>query len=176
MLKLKNKKIPLIILAALVLAGSGLYLLAQHRQKDKNVSPGSSINLKPGTKADQDKADQDKNRLVNNDNQSSSNQTNNSKKAVSPTITYADINGGQLEISAFVGGIFEDGGLCSYKVSFGSTDLTKQSTGVANVSTVSCPGVSFSKDDIEASQVSVVVTYSSATAEGSSVAKTVSVQ
>jgi len=94
------------------------------------------------------------------------------KKQVTPALTfagYADAAKQQVEVDAFVQGVLEDGGTCTMTATKGGQKVTAQSTGRANVSQTRCENIIVDRAKFPSGGTwSVVVTYESATASGSS--------
>lgn len=95
------------------------------------------------------------------------------KKTVTPTITSDGYNSaGQVEIDAYVAGVFEDGGTCTMTATQGSQRVTATSTGYKNVSQTSCHNIILDKSKFASGGTwTVTVEYSSNTAEGTSQAQ-----
>jgi cytoskeletal protein RodZ len=98
--------------------------------------------------------------------------TSNGKKQVTPSITFAGYADGakqQVEVDSFVQGALEDGGTCTMTATKGGQKVTAQSTGRANVSQTRCENIIVDRAKFPSGGTwSVVVTYESATASGSS--------
>lgn len=94
------------------------------------------------------------------------------KKQATPSLTfagYADAAKQQVEVDAFVQGVLEDGGTCTMTATKGSQKVTAQSTGRANVSQTRCENIIVERAKFPSGGTwSVVVSYESATASGSS--------
>lgn len=179
--KSTNKKIiivALLVVAALLVAG---FLYTSQRAEDKTGSiteagtissgEGPKIDLSPPTAQDIQDTDARKESLAN------QNQTPTAgadgKVQVSPVITSAT----STEVRAFVSGVFEDNGTCTATFKQGGTSFTKQSAGFGNVNSTNCTPITLTRSDFSsAGQWTVIVTYSSTKAAGSSSSSTFTVQ
>jgi hypothetical protein len=138
------------------------------------------INFDPATKEDNKRAEDNKDRIIENENQLA-NQSNSSgtdsKKVVKPTITYAGKFDNQVQVGAYVSGVFEDGGECTAEFTQGNLKFAKKVTAVKNVNSVDCPEMAANSSEFtNKGQWTVTVTYSSATASGTSEAKQLKVE
>lgn len=177
-LRLPSKKITVIAIAVLLVGASGVFAYQKLRGEPESIAtePGqldeSGINYGPPTKEEKQQAEDHKNDVVNQmnvENQSPSSQ----KKAVTPVITYAQRVDNEVRVNAYVPGVFEDGGTCTFTFKNGDQTITKTTQGVANVSTTDCARLTFDKSELSAGSWQVTVSYSSGNAEGTSAAKTV---
>jgi hypothetical protein len=75
-------------------------------------------------------------------------------------------------INAFVTGVFEDDGTCTATLTQGAQTITRTSVGFKNASYTQCTPINLSAANLGTSPWSVVVSYSSGTASGSSQAVT----
>jgi ABC-type lipoprotein release transport system permease subunit len=178
----KTKKIILVTVIAIITVGT-LVAFASHsnstkNQKKKQQTASSSsphINYSPPTKEDSARVDQNKQAIVDKQ-QAPTNPNATEIKTVVPTITYADEYQGQVEVGAYVSGIFENSGTCTATFTLGSKSLTQQTIGVTGASSVNCPAMTLPVTSFEPKGVwSVTVTYTSPTAKGISKANQVSV-
>ncbi len=162
----------MLVLAAAILAIGGLKIYNDHKTTPEPSTTGASgVNYAPPTEEDKKEVDQHKADLG--DQQSSTGQSSNSqKKSVTPVITSADSSA----IKAYVPGVFEDGGICTATLTKGSTTLTKSSTGFKNVSYTTCPPMKLASGELSAGTWSVVVSYSSDAAQGTSTSSTIEVK
>lgn len=94
------------------------------------------------------------------------------KKSVTPVLTSAGYTNGskqQVEVDAYVPGIFENGGTCTLTATQGSQKVTATSQGYQNVSQTSCHNFVVDRGKFPAGgSWTIIVTYSSSTAEGTS--------
>lgn len=103
------------------------------------------------------------------DSSSSSSPSNpSSKKTANVGISYADVNGSNLEIRAFVNNIIEGTGKCTATVTNGSSTITKSSDAFVDSSSSICEPIYIPTSQLSTGEWSVDVKYSSPTATGSS--------
>jgi hypothetical protein len=103
--------------------------------------------------------------------------TSTGKKEVSPVVTYANQDGDNIVIRAYVSGIFEDGGTCKATLTLAGESVSSTSKGFGNVSYTSCKSIVVARNQFSsAGNWSLVMKYSSKTAGGSSSAQTVKIE
>lgn len=173
----KKYKISALLVALLLIVGVG-FAIWHHASSDSTTQPGT-VNLSPPTKEDAQRVDATKQAIVDRDKQnaSSSSQTQNGKKLVKPTITYAGQYYGSVEVGGYVSGIFEEGGTCTATFTNGSNNFSKDASAVRNANSVSCPTISVPANQFSPKGAwSVVLGYSSTTASGNSDAQSVEVK
>lgn len=129
-----------------------------------DTSDLSYVNLRPPTE-EETQAAEDKKEEITRREASNPPAAKNSegKKQVIPIITSANHN----EVRAYVPGIFEEGGKCTATASKGETIVTVNSGGFQNASYTSCAPMNFATP-LNGNGWSIIVTYSSASAEGKS--------
>lgn len=164
----KKKVVVIIVITALVVAALGFAAFKVFRKTDTSTPTGTdTINLEPATEQDKQEADQNKDRIVEEQKQSANtgtSQTSN-KKQVNVVITNAATD----SINAYVTGVFEENGTCTATFTQGSTSVTRTSNGFQNVSYTQCAPITPNLPS--GGSWSVVVSYSSSTAEGKSQAQ-----
>jgi hypothetical protein len=166
----RNNLLILSLVLVLLLAIAG-YALA-HRTSGKTnanetTGPSISSNINYGPPTSQDKQDvqNHKNGLPSGGAQNSPPTDSSGKKNVTPIVTEAD----QSQVTAFVPGIFEEGGSCVATFTKDSAVLTKTVQGFANATYTSCAPFNFSGSFFPTNgQWSVTVAYKSTSAEGTS--------
>ena len=127
-----------------------------------------SINYNPPTQADIQQTDELKNSVTNPPKVVTT--TDNSKKKVTPMISNAD----SKHVSAYVLGVFEEGGTCTATVTQGSLIFSRTSKGFENSSYTQCTPIDISTGGIiETQKWSLTVSYNSSTAEGTSSVATI---
>jgi hypothetical protein len=155
---------------------SALYVLNTRRNSenegtDTDSSNSEDIDLSPGTVQDQQQVDQHKENLVKREAQDPP-ASDSGKKKVTPTI----ISASATSVKGFVPGIYESGGSCTAIFTKGSEQFSKQSAAVKGATTTDCTPISMTRGDFPSTgEWSLVLTYSSATAEGSSASQKVMV-
>jgi cytoskeletal protein RodZ len=168
----KRPLLTLGIVLALLLGGGLAYAQLKSNQPSNQPASNASdrqsgdyINLTPPTEQDKNDAAQNKKNLAN-DTPSPPSTVPDGKKEVTPVITNASTS----EVRAYVPGIFEDGGTCKATATKGSQTVTKSSAGFADVNKTSCVPIKWS---LAGSGWSVILSYSSSTAQGKSEAYSV---
>ncbi|MES1986673.1 MAG: hypothetical protein V4440_01340 [Pseudomonadota bacterium] len=129
----------------------------------------SGVRLSPPTDAEKASGDQAKDKIVQNkDGETATPQptTADGKKLVSVVITDAST----ANLTAYANGVLEDGGICTATFTQGTTIVTRTSSGFSNVSYTQCAPITPNLPT--SGNWSVVVSYSSNTAEGTSTAQT----
>jgi cytoskeletal protein RodZ len=173
--KKRQKRNPKLVLAAgsaliIVLVGVSVLVYAHiHKSSPSSNQSGqtssnngkTAINFKPPTEEDKEVNDQHKSDIPT---ESTSKTTADGKRSVTPIISNASTN----QVTAFVQGIFEDGGTCTLTLTSGSQTVTKTSTGFENASYTQCAPFDLSSTDLSGHSWSAVVQYSSAAAFGTS--------
>lgn len=177
----KSKKVTIIALLVILVVGAGLaYGIKTRNHNSTSASPDGqeTINLAPATDQEKQENDANKQRIVDEQNNQNNNPPQNnqsgdtsSTKQVSVTITSAD----KSVVYAQVSGIVEDGGTCMATFTKGSTSLSASSDSIANVSYTQCAPIHPSSP-LQAGNWSVVVSYKSTHATGSSAAFAFTVQ
>jgi len=169
MLKIKKphskKKIALISLALVAVAVGGLFTFRYLTTPDQPATP-PGVKLAPASKEEKEESEANKQRLVDEKN----NQNNQSDGSGNGKINVIISNAGYDSLSAYVTGVFEEGGTCTATFTQGSTTITRGSTGFANVSYTQCAPITPNLPNTNG--WSVVVSYTSASGQGKSQAQT----
>lgn len=169
-----RRRIVIIALAAVVLVGAsgGIYLFKNRAQSnDTPAERKPTINYAPASDTDRKENDDTKDRIINEQKQNpSTDPAPTQKKAVTPTIT-----GTTGSIKAYVNGIFEEGGTCTATFTKDGTTLTKSSAGFQNVSYTQCAPISIGDGFLSPGTWSMTLSYSSATAEGTTASQQIEV-
>jgi ABC-type Na+ efflux pump permease subunit len=164
----RSKKVKILVICAVLLlvAGGTAFALVRHdsSEQPKPVATGDKpeINYRPPTKEEQAAGDQAKQAIVDKEKQQSANQNSSGLTKVTPVISYASAD----TVTAYVPGVFEEGGICTATFTQGGTIITRTSSGFENASYTQCAPISPELPNTNAWSVSV--NYKSATAEGSS--------
>ncbi len=102
-----------------------------------------TINLDPATEDDLKRADDNKDTIVNRDERLNSKENEtakpDSRKSLSPTITYLGQYGSAIEIGGYTEGVYETEGTCTVTYVRGSEKITKSVSAVRNVNSMDCP-------------------------------------
>ena len=159
----------IIVSGVLIAGGSALYINRRNNKVDPPANtPKETINFAPTSPVEQKETDDHKDELVKDQPATTPPAgTSNGKKAVTPTITNAD----SQSINSYVMGIFEEDGTCTATFTRNGTTRTKTSAGFGNVSYTQCAPMDLESGFLSAGTWQVVVSYSSAKAEGASAAK-----
>lgn len=165
-----NRRSLLIILAFLVVVGVAGWMLRNHWNQQPSIPVTSDststakpyVNLSPPTAQEKQDAVDHKKALT--DGSGSSTPTNaDGKKAATVVVTSATPS----TINGYASGVFEDGGTCTAKLTNSASGEVKTLTsqGFENASYTSCTPI---HPNLTGSNWSVVLSYNSTTAEGSS--------
>lgn len=177
-----NKKLLILsVFIVVVLALAGSFFLIKHKSQEAstptdsaNQTDTSNINYGPPTEEEKAQADQHKDQVIERNNLEQNNTKNNS---VTPVITSATQDGQQIMVTAYVPGIFEDGGTCTLSAQHGSSTLTKTTDGFANATTTDCAPFFIGRSEFsEAGDWSVTVSYSSESANGTSLTQVLDIK
>ncbi len=175
--KSTTKKTYIIIAAALlIVSGCGFYA---YKRSQQQPAP-ASVKTYPGpTEEEKQEAQNNKEALIKSNEERTTPQTNpdGQKKSVTPVVTSAYQVDANITITAYTPGIFENGGTCTMKATKSGQEVTKTSEAFANATTTDCAPFLLKKADFPlVGDWSVVVSYSSPTAEGVSQSKTLTLQ
>ena len=172
-------------LTVLLIGGGALY--AQQVTKDDQpqaaeaaqpTTDTSGINFDPPTEEEKKENEIRKNELIEQNKIRLNQETQTGITAVTPVVTSSSIqSGSQVTITSYVPGIVEDDGLCTMTATKGALKVARSSTGFGNATNTACPPFFINRTDFpESGDWSVVVTYKSQKAEGSSAAKIISLK
>jgi hypothetical protein len=165
--KRKNRTIPFVPIAIVVVVAIATALVVQHYHKPVAIpTTPSGVKLTPPTAQEKAQGNENKSTIVQQEQQQTTQTPAGTKKQVTVTIT----NASNSSVNAFVSGVFEDGGTCTATFTQGSTTITRTATAFSNVSDTQCPPITPNLPN--ANQWSVVVSYSSAAAQGTSPSQT----
>lgn len=171
-----SKKKTLLICTAIVVVVVGLLTLGNLRgltnipflPQKKNVntdSVTSDINYGPPTEEEKKETEAFKDKQAND-----STPPTTSTKTVTPVITSWGTNPqtGDVEISALVPGITENGGTCTAILQKGEIKVQRSSSAVGDAQSTSCTTITVPRSALSAGTWNIKVDYSSSTAKGSS--------
>jgi hypothetical protein len=182
-MKMKNKKgskklvvIGIIVVIAFAVGGA-VFLWMRSSEKPANNSDDNTfgkVNYDPPT--DEDKAYNDRiKEQLGNESQDQNNDPN-TKKNVSVTVVDASQYGSAVEVRAFIPGITESGGECTFTFTNGTNQVVRKSAAHAEAQTTPCANLSVDKSTFSPTGAwSLVVSYSSSSSSGKSDVKTVEV-
>lgn len=177
-MKSRSKKSPskskLILICGIVLAiglvAGTLFVLRDDKMTPTADKTDNNIDYSPAT--DEEKADSDRQKEVD-----AGRDDTPPSGDVTPVIVDASQYGDQIEVRSYVPGVIEDDGTCTIKIVKGQSTVTKQTTAVGDATNTSCGTVTIARSEFaSAGQWTVVVSYSSATHNGSSQSATLEVQ
>jgi uncharacterized protein (UPF0333 family) len=184
--KQKSSKVKLLVLMLVIVAlvAGGYFLIKKHNDNKLVVQTGTASSLK--LKQEENQLDnQNKASLpaagqsTNSQNNKPGNSGNATQAAADIFITYAGESGNTVQVSSYVSGVFENGGTCELTLKNGSTSVTRQDTGIENVSYTTCPtfNIDNTGNSVLASGTwSATVSYSSASYQGVSSANSFEVK
>jgi len=172
-----SKKIIIISTVAVIIIGSTAYAVYAQSNKDK-TKPHKPITYSGPSEQDKKDAQDNKANVAKRQQiEQQAQQQTSSKKQVTPVITNANQNGQQVTITAYIAGVFEDGGTCTMVASKGSTTVTRTTKGFADATTTSCSPFFIDRSVFPESGVwDIKITYSSSNAEGISQSTALTIQ
>lgn len=137
----------------------------------KTNNPSEKVNYTPASPVEKKESEDNKDRIVEEQNQAQNTPTpsTGSKKSVTPTIVSAD----SRNVSAYVTGIFEEGGTCTATFTKGAISKNVTSRGFQNVSYTQCAPINLADGSLSSGTWTLVVNYSSSTSKGESASKQV---
>jgi hypothetical protein len=166
----------------IVLAGIGTYSYTHHNNTpppfDK-TSTGHDVNLQPPTAEDKKETDEHKQEVAKDQNQppAPAPTTADNRIAVVPFVTFAGQEGGDANVSGYVSEVFEDGGTCTATFTKDSLTVVQQSQGFKDYRNTNCaPIVAPRAKFTQAGTWTVVLSYDSPTAHGSSQSRTLTIE
>lgn len=172
--KSSRKKIIIVSLVGLLLVGVpvGAYFYFKPAPEKNGTSEPKISPPKPSTKKYPGPTDQEKQQTEQHkDDLSKQNDATqpaaSDLKSVTPVISSAD----QTGVRAFISGIFENSGTCTFTYAQGAANFTKTSQASADASTTICYVTTASSDFPSSGSWSVTLSYSSDKSKGISVAK-----
>jgi cytoskeletal protein RodZ len=161
----KAKVIMAVIILLLLVAGVRALMADNNTQSgNKNTAAanssetpnGAQPNLNPPTAEEKKDTEAHKDTLV----QQQANSGNQTSSSVTPIITSASADG----VYAFISGVFEDGGICTFSFTKNTEAFTKTTTGFKNATSTNCTPLSLSASDFpSAGTWTVILSYNSTT-------------
>jgi hypothetical protein len=178
---LRRHRLPFVIIAlTLLIIGTVLAYRQYNRSESVADSSGveldeGEINYNPPTEEEIAQAEANKDKVV--DRVNTENQAPGSgKKSVTPNITYAQQVEQEIRVNAYIAGVFESGGVCTFTFTNDNNIITKTANAEANVTTTDCARLAVSRSEFPVSgDWQVKVRYQSPAAEGESSSSTVMV-
>jgi len=168
-----RKALYLLLVAVLLIATvSAAYLFLKHNDKPgfSKTTTGHDVNLQPPTPEEKQETDEHKDSLAEKDAVPTPPPPSpDGLKQVTPFITFAGQEGGDVSISGYVPSIFEEGGTCTATFSNGSNTHSQQSKGFSDFKQTTCTPMTVPRTSFTtAGTWNVVLSYSSKSATGSS--------
>lgn len=145
-------------------------LVSQSDKKNKNDTTSSaeaSGELTPATADETTQAENHKKQLANAKTPTAP--TEEEPASVTPFISYAGQTSDKIEIVALVPGVSQDGGTCTALITQASSTVSKQVSANRNAKTTDCQIFTISRSEFSTNgNWSIVVSYQSSTAKGTS--------
>lgn len=179
-----KKKLLIITLLAVAALACTVAFLSMRDGFDKGrsaneVDQSAGINLDPPTDEEKQRADDNKRRIEERERaiEDAQNNDDGPRRTVTPAFSYLGQYGAQIEIGSYVSGIYEDGGTCTAKFSKDGESFSRSVQANKNVTSVDCSVIAVPVSDFPSKGIwSVVVSYDSLTAAGSSETRTFEVK
>ena len=190
MLRKKNKRptkkiiiIVILIILALAAATVGLKVAKIGPFSDQKIGK-DGINYSPPTKEEKEATEEHKRNLAEKDENQDEQpeESSDGKKQVKPFITVAqqfqdEQYGDRVEVHAYISEIIESGGKCTATFTKDGQKVTSEVEGLPNVSTTNCDTIMVARDKFLSGGIwSLVISYQSGTAQGTSDAMEVEVK
>lgn len=134
-----------------------------------------SVNLSPPTPEEVKSGDETKKDIIANE-QTTQPSTSPQNVPVQPLLTYAGVYNDQVEVGAYVPGIFEEGGICTLTLTKDGKSKSTTVTAVRNVNSVDCPVMTVPRSELTAGTWRAVVGYKSVKHIGESSVKEIEVK
>ena len=167
--RLSRRRIYIITSAVLLMFAAACFIWWQTRQpssaEDSSAQTSKSVvDLSPATEAD--KQDSNSHKTPDANPQPETSNPNN-KLVVTPVVVDANQYAQQIEVRSYVTGIIENGGICKFTFSQGSTSFQRQNTAIADATTTKCPNLTVDPSAFPTMGTwSVTVGYESVKASG----------
>ncbi len=183
--KARKKRLALLAVSAALLLAGGTAAWAATKNPSPTLSTANTDNaagpdITPQAQQPADSTDpnSDADDLKKNTSPEPASSNGSSMKSVKPTITYASQEGNEITVSAYVSGVFEEGGTCKAIFTKSShTALSKSSKGFHNVSYTACAPIRIPRSDFPVGgSWYLKVSYKSPKAEGTSAQQSVTIQ
>jgi hypothetical protein len=180
----KNRTKIIIGAVALVVVIAGLWALDRREVinlpflPDKNKDMVKDINYGPPTEEEKKETEEFKNKQNSGSPPLSTTSEPDQKKQVAPYVTswgYSKVSG-NAEISGYVPGVIESGGICTLTLKKGPSEVKETKSASPDAQNTSCGLISISRSQLSPGTWSAVLSYSSATAQGSSSSVTMEVE
>lgn len=173
-MKRRKKLLVLVVITVAVVGALGAAYLYKKSTTEPPAQPTSPINYGPPTAEEEAESQARKDELRQ---QQGAAQDSGNQKQVTPVIINAYQDQQTVFLSAYVPGIAENGGSCTYAIVKGSQTVTKVTDGFANVSNTNCTPANINRSEFNQSgDWQVTVSYKSSSASGTSQSKILTVK
>jgi hypothetical protein len=172
MIKNKNTKKIILILLAVVFAGTIAYVAyASLYSNNNDTITTDNVNLDPPTEEEKAETEAHKDKVVNRQDIESQDRTNTSsaKKDANVTISSwpSSVSKNQdVDVSGFVSNVYESGGKCTLTLRKGARAVSKSRTAMKDAQTTACGFITIKRAALSTGTWRATITYSSTTAQG----------
>lgn len=158
--------ITVLLLGGAVFAHSRRHNITYPNPNQNTPSAASNINMSPATQDEQNASQQIKEKE--NSTPSTPSTSTTDLKAVTPVIVNATMSP-DLQVRAYVSGIYEDGGTCTLTASQGTNRISKQSAAFKDATTTTCTPLAIPRSEFPSTGTwNLTISYKSTTAQGTS--------
>ncbi len=158
-----------VLLCVLLIGGYAWYRHSHPKPRSIITADGQTVNLEPATNEEKAQTEAHKDNIVSDSEKAKSTATGQMKQS---TVVINQASG--TGVTAYVTGVFEEGGNCTATAVSGSQTITKSSVGFQNASYTQCVPIQWDSPLAKGSW-NITVTYKSAQTE-STASKTIEVQ
>lgn len=164
----RNKILVAVAVALVLLFGTILFLrrtTSNFEEHPQALESQETVNYGPATEEEKQQAINNKKRIG--EEQAGNQLPTGAKRIVKPTINFVEQNGNQVELGAFVPGVFEDGGQCKASFTKDGNTISKMVIASKEGSATYCPIISIPVSEFpEKSEWSAVISYDSPSSSG----------
>ena len=176
-----KKSLIITAVSLLVVAGFGVWYTRQNNQSsdanDTQTTPAAETNdAKPPTEEEQKSGDRKKEEIVKENENTPATQPSNNTQNATVIITGVDQSSNTIQIRSFVPNVLRDG-TCTFKLTKGSTTITKQMPAYADASATVCTNPQISRSEFSSGgSWNLVITFESGNIKGQSETKAVVIE
>lgn len=134
----------------------------------QGISDSNVVKNSPPSADEQKSGDNIKPKISQNNNSQPQTESN-----IKPIITDAGYYANNIEVSSFIPGIYEDGGICTLTLSKDGQKITMSEEAIKDAKTLRCQNFIVAKSELSSGEWSVLISYKSAKHFGVSVASKV---
>lgn len=180
--KLKNKKVMIpILLLAIVVAGSAVYLVSQksHDQNESNNDTNEQINYDPPTEEELAATEDNKNRIAEEQNaaETTTPQASQTEKTkVTPIIGYVESDTTSVRANGFISAVIEEGGTCTLTLRRQNSVIEANSKSLPDAQSTVCGLMEISSNQLSTGNWTATISYNSSKYQGISEERVVEVQ